>query len=166
MSILEWTNPYFDRGKISVERLNCPNEVEAVASKRTQRYQDIVARFEAIARTNLAKPNGVAALRKIASVNQRTLARAFQAIHASTPSRYLYLLRLSEARKALLSKKPLAQTVTQVAMKFGFRELGRFAIDYRAEFGESPSETLRRSSTSVSATEVDELDARGVCHIL
>jgi transcriptional regulator GlxA family with amidase domain len=146
-------------GRFPLERLNCPNEVHSVPSKRTQRYQDIVDRFEAIARANLAKSNDVAALRKIATVNQRTLARAFHAIRAITPSRYLYLLRLSQARQ-LLSKETRAQTVTQVAMKVGFRELGRFAIDYRTEFGESPSETLRRSATSVATKEVDKSGVR------
>ena len=38
-------------------------------------------------------------------------------------------------------------SVTDIAMRFGFRELGRFAGDYRARFGESPSETLRRGSS-------------------
>jgi transcriptional regulator GlxA family with amidase domain len=33
-----------------------------------------------------------------------------------------------------------------VASRCGFRELGRFAADYRAAFGEYPSETLRRSA--------------------
>lgn len=113
-------------------------------SKRARHYQDIVNRFEAIAHANLGKSNDVAALREIATVNQRTLARAFHAIRGITPSRYLRLLRLSQARKTLLSSNAAAATVTQVAMQLGFRELGRFAVDYRAEFGETPSETLHR----------------------
>jgi len=36
-------------------------------------------------------------------------------------------------------------TVTEVAIRFGFGELGRFASEYRAKFGENPSETLDRS---------------------
>jgi hypothetical protein len=31
-------------------------------------------------------------------------------------------------------------------MRFGFRELARFAVDYRAAFGESPSETRHGNS--------------------
>jgi AraC family ethanolamine operon transcriptional activator len=38
------------------------------------------------------------------------------------------------------------ETVTAVAMRCGFRELGRFAAAYRATFGESPSETMGHSS--------------------
>jgi transcriptional regulator GlxA family with amidase domain len=135
-----------------------------VSSKRTQRYQDIVDRFVTIARANLGQSNDITALRKIAAVNQRTLARAFHAIHGITPSRYLYLLRLSRAREVLLSKDAGAVTVTRVAMQLGFRELGRFAIDYRTEFGESPSETLHRSSDTVAAAKRGgRADARGAC---
>ena len=36
-------------------------------------------------------------------------------------------------------------TVTDVAMMFGFFELGRFAGRYRHTYGEVPSETLRQA---------------------
>ena len=32
-------------------------------------------------------------------------------------------------------------------MKWGFCHLGRFAVEYRRRFGESPSQTLRRGQT-------------------
>jgi AraC-like DNA-binding protein len=35
--------------------------------------------------------------------------------------------------------------VTAVALRWGFGHLGQFAADYRARFGELPSETLRRA---------------------
>jgi transcriptional regulator GlxA family with amidase domain len=124
-----------------------------VSGKRPQRYQQIVDRFEEIASANLGKSSDISALREIAGVSQRTLARAFHKIRGVTPSRYLQMLRLSQVRQVLLSKDHLTtETVTQVAMRFGFRELGRFAVDYRAVFGESPSETLRRSVASIDAT--------------
>jgi transcriptional regulator GlxA family with amidase domain len=72
--------------------------------------------------------------------------RAFWATYRTTPYRYLHALRLDEARRMLSSGTTNLDTVTQVAMRFGFRELGRFAADYRAAFGESPSHTLRSAS--------------------
>jgi AraC-like DNA-binding protein len=59
---------------------------------------------------------------------------------------------MAQAREALLSAKKGAETVTQVAMRFGFPELGRFSRNYKATFGESPSDTLRRAQAS-SASE-------------
>ena len=104
------------------------------------RYREIVDRFEKIARANL-EASRVAGLRGALGVSARTLARAFREIHATTPLRYLHGLRLAEARTALESADP-ATTVTEIATRFGFRELGRFAAEYRATFGEPPSQTL------------------------
>jgi transcriptional regulator GlxA family with amidase domain len=53
--------------------------------------------------------------------------------------------RLQGAREALRGQWPGPITVTDVATGYGFYELGRFAVTYRTEFGESPSETLRRA---------------------
>ena len=36
--------------------------------------------------------------------------------------------------------------VTEIATCFGFAELGRFSVEYRKAFGESPSQTLNRVS--------------------
>jgi AraC family transcriptional regulator, ethanolamine operon transcriptional activator len=115
-----------------------------------QHYREIVDQFEAVARTHLGMSVRISTLCRSAGINQRTLLRAFRAIHGTTPHRYLHVLRLTAVRQALLSKQSSAQTITQVAMGHGFRELGRFAADYRAMFGESPSDTLRQKSESVA----------------
>jgi AraC family ethanolamine operon transcriptional activator len=112
---------------------------------RGARYREIVARFEKIARANLETTTSMAHLCHVALVTPRTLARAFRVVHGITPVHYLHVLRLSEARQTLLAKGARCSSVTEVATRFGFRELGRFAGEYRDQFGESPSETLRRS---------------------
>lgn len=114
-------------------------------------YREIVERFEKIARANLGTTTSVARLCRAAGITPRTLARAFRAVHGTTPLHHLHVLRLSEARQTLLAKGTGCSSVTEVATRFGFRELGRFAGEYREQFGETPSETLRRAARSCPA---------------
>jgi AraC-like DNA-binding protein len=60
-----------------------------------------------------------------------------------SPAKYLKRYRMTQARLDLLEADPVAATVTQIATAWGFWELGRFAVEYRRLFGESPSETLK-----------------------
>lgn len=60
------------------------------------------------------------------------------------------MLRLSRARWALLSADASLTTVTAIATGFGFLELGRFSVEYRKVFGESPSRTLQIGTPSGS----------------
>ena len=114
----------------------------------TERYRQLIDLFDAATRATLGQGIGIAELCKIVGVERRTLSRAFGAVHATTPTRYLRALRLNLARQALTAPDGGSTTVTEVATRFGFRELGRFAGEYRAAFGESPSETLRRSGAN------------------
>jgi AraC family ethanolamine operon transcriptional activator len=75
---------------------------------------------------------------------RRTLQRAFTETLGVGPARYLTLKRLTAVRSALRRSDPTSITVTDVALRHGFWELGRFATDYRRVFGERPSQTLTR----------------------
>jgi AraC-like DNA-binding protein len=72
-----------------------------------------------------------------------TLERGFRETYGVTPKAMMTAMRLSRARRALLHPDATA-TVTGVALRCGFVELGRFAAQYRQRYGELPSETLRR----------------------
>ena len=61
-----------------------------------------------------------------------------------SPKRYLLLRRMNLAHQALRAGDPSKTTVTEIATRFGFWELGRFAVEYRAWCGESPVASLRR----------------------
>ena len=110
----------------------------------TRHYRQIVDRFEEMARASLGRPRSIPEICAALAIGQRTLARAVRAVRGTTPSRHLHGLALAEARAAL--QNPATRSVRQIALRCGFRELGRFAADYRAAYGEYPSETLRRSS--------------------
>jgi len=77
-------------------------------------------------------------------VGTRHLQSAFRDITGMTPREKLTEIRLEHVRSKLTAPEPGA-TVTNVALNSGFVHLGRFAATYRRRYGESPSETLRRS---------------------
>jgi AraC-like DNA-binding protein len=60
------------------------------------------------------------------------------------PMSYLRLRRLKSVRRALCSASPDDSSVAELARRYGFTELGRFAVKYRQVFGELPSATLQR----------------------
>jgi len=43
-----------------------------------------------------------------------------------------------------MSARNRSVTVAKIATRFGFTELGRFSVEYREMFGESPSTTLHQ----------------------
>jgi AraC-like DNA-binding protein len=78
------------------------------------------------------------------TVSERTLRKAFRVTYGLSPCRHLRMLRLLRVRQALMSSRSYqVPTVTEIATRFGFAELGRFSVEYRKVFGESPSVTLR-----------------------
>ena len=60
-----------------------------------------------------------------------------------SPMRYLCDARFEKVREALARAQP-GDSVTTIAMSWGFSHLGRFSVEYRRRFGESPSDTLKR----------------------
>ena len=78
----------------------------------------------------------------------RMSARGLQALFnrelGTTPMVYVRRLRLASAKAELLDTEPESGDVASVARRWGFGHLSRFAKTYREEFGENPSDTLRR----------------------
>jgi AraC-like DNA-binding protein/tetratricopeptide (TPR) repeat protein len=75
-------------------------------------------------------------------VAPRTLQKHFRSFLRKSPRAVQQALRLRGARRDLLSGAS-ELSVTGVALRWGFRHLGRFGERYRHHFGESPSETMR-----------------------
>lgn len=74
----------------------------------------------------------------------RALQAGFQRELGIAPMAHLRLVRLRRAHTALREASPTETGVQAVALGLGLVHQGRFASNYRAMFGESPSETLHR----------------------
>lgn len=108
-----------------------------------RRAQAMLARLADFIRANEDRPIPLGELCAVAGCSSKTLETLFRRALGETPNRYLRRWRMWRVREALSAADPATTTVSQVAVAYGFWELGRFAVAYRAEFGESPSQTLR-----------------------
>ena len=95
-------------------------------------------------KANSYKPIHVIELCSALNVKIRTLYYAFQEFYGISPIRYLKMLRYARARRDLIIADPGKTTVTDVAARWHFWHFGRFSIEYRNLYGESPSETLNK----------------------
>lgn len=87
----------------------------------------------------------VSDIARAAYVTPRALQLAFRRLLDTTPTAYLRRVRLDRARDDLRAATAGdGQTVTAIAARWGFPSASRFAEQYRAAYGESPSQTLRK----------------------
>ena len=89
----------------------------------------------------LDEPIELAPLAAAAGVRPHTLEAHFKLYLGTTPLGWVRRTRLARARQQLLAAGEDAN-VTAVAGANGFSQLGRFAAQYRRQFGELPSQTL------------------------
>lgn len=79
--------------------------------------------------------------------SRRSLERIFHDRVGTTPGRWFRNIRLNGALRDLVA--PVSgRSVTDVAVRWGFRHLSRFSEQYRKTFGELPSQTLNRAQSS------------------
>jgi len=108
----------------------------------------VMRRFRRVLEENPEGPLFIPDVCAAIGVSERTLRTCCQEHLGMSPKRYLVLRRMSLAQRGLRAAEPGATSVTAIGTRYGFWELGRFAVEYQARFGESPSATLRRPSDS------------------
>ena len=104
----------------------------------------VMRRFRRVLEENSEQPLFITEICKAIRVSDRTLRVCCHEHLGISPKRYLLLRRMHLARRALRAAAANAATVTEVATRYGFWQLGRFAVEYRSLFGETPSATLSR----------------------
>jgi len=120
----------------AVER---PSERDATAARH-----HFARRAEELLRAQTDEPIPLRQLCGRLGVTASSLHQGFLDCFGVSPKAYLRNLRLNGARRQLA--RPLApDSVTEVALDWGFLHFSRFAQDYSKLFGETPSATLRRN---------------------
>lgn len=126
--------------------INCLSETTSVKKNwAPHRHSAIIARLEDFLGANYDRPLHIPEICSAVGASERTLRVSCIEHLGMGPVRYLWLRRMHLARRALIVTALTPGVVTEIATANGFWELGRFAVEYRALFGEAPSATLRRS---------------------
>jgi transcriptional regulator GlxA family with amidase domain len=120
------------------------NHIRSIEAAEKSIAPASVRRAERFLEENATNPVALTHVARAAGVSARALQLAFRRFRDTTPMAQLRALRLDRARHALAEARRDGGSVTSVAAAQGFGSLSRFAADYKARFGETPSETLRQ----------------------
>jgi len=119
--------------------------IEAASAARASDLSSSAAirRARQFIEDNADQPLTVAQIAEAARLSVRALQLGFQRTFGLAPMGYLRQVRLEGAREELIAATD-DTLVSEVARRWAFANLGRFAAQYRARFGENPVDTLRR----------------------
>jgi AraC-like DNA-binding protein len=121
------------------------NYSAALAVPRVSSGARSVSRVVELLRNDPARPWTVGELASAVSTSVRSLQESFRRDLDTTPTAYLRRLRLERAREDLMTAASVTTTVSDVAARWGFLHVSRFASAYAERFGELPSATLRHT---------------------
>lgn len=130
------------RDAVMVQLLELVAPDQAAPLNPTARKR-MVDRAREYALGHLDEPLSILDLCNHIGTSRRKLQYCFQETLGINPVAYLRALRLNAVRRELRDS-PHEHGVQEVAARWGFWHLSRFASDYRTLFGETPSQTLRR----------------------
>jgi AraC-like DNA-binding protein len=141
-------NPHAARGlgqALVAAMVDCLGDRQERETRVAQGQHAIVMRrFRRIIEENPEEPIFIPEICKAIRVSERCLRVCCQEHLGMSPKRYLMLRRMGLARRALRAAATDETTVTDVATRYGFWQLGRFAVEYGSLFAETPSMTLQR----------------------
>jgi AraC family transcriptional regulator, ethanolamine operon transcriptional activator len=104
-----------------------------------------MTRAEEYLRANLSQPFNLRALASAVGTSHRMLEHHFRRTYGVSPLTWHRSMRLDTVRRDLRRAYRNGESVTAIAMRWGFHHLGRFSEEYRRLFGERPVDTLRRA---------------------
>lgn len=111
----------------------------------------VVKRAEDYIRANADKPLTIEVLAREAGCSERALHWGFNQFRQNSPLALLREIRLERAHEDLARANG---SVTEVATKWGFSNLGRFSKLHLEKYGERPLQTLKKAPSGPAASEM------------
>jgi AraC-like DNA-binding protein len=128
-----------------------PDEARRIQSRLQHRIA-LVCRADTAIRHMLGGDYSSERLCRAIGVSERNLQIHFKEALGVSPKAWHQRLALNRIRAQLLRQTFRPGEIARIAMDHGFEHLGRFSQDYRKLFGESPSQTLRKSESNTGVT--------------
>ena len=120
------------------------NYSDELASRKPRVAPHYVHYVEDYVNEHSAETITLSQLIEISGVSGRTLLEGFRRYKGTSPMKYLKSVRMERVHVELKRADPERQRVTEIALAWGFTQLGKFSVEYKQRFGESPSDTLKK----------------------
>lgn len=121
-----------------------PSDISGLITEPERRATNIhVRRAVRHIHAHFTSPITVGDIARSLEITPRSLQMGFRSELGRTPLEYLREIRLREARRLLLNGTPSCR-VGDICMHVGFGHFGRFSVQYKERYGESPHETLMK----------------------
>ena len=115
-----------------------------VKASTARRHYHLIMACEKLVLSAGAVDVDLSEIARASGYSLRSVERIFRRGVGMTPGRWFTNIRLNGALRDLLAPTALC-SITDVATRWGFRHLSRFAQQYRQAFGELPNQTLARA---------------------
>lgn len=122
-----------------------PAKVDISGLKTTTARKRVVDRACEVMLSQPEQPPSILQVCSQIGASPRKLEYCFRDVLGVSPVRYLRAVRLNGVRRDLKRHAHTAICVQDIAARWGFWHLGDFSADYKRQFSELPSETLRRA---------------------
>jgi len=118
-----------------------PSDISGQLNEDAKQVDNIyVRRAMQYIREHFDQPVTIGRIADALDVSPRTLQLGFKAELGLTPMQFLREIRLREARHQLATA-PEVDSIGDICERVGFGHFGRFSVEYKRRFGESPNQT-------------------------
>ncbi|MGD1809729.1 helix-turn-helix transcriptional regulator [Dapis sp. BLCC M126] len=125
---------------------NIPIKLNSKCFLKPSRRAKLIVQAETQMLANLDRPVTLKQLADNLESSSSALSYGFQDLFGMSPMRYLKVRRLNAVRQRLKASEAKNCNIAILASQFGFYSPSHFTRDYKAMFGELPSETLQKKA--------------------